>query len=214
MAVYVRNRMATKLYTVGPEATALETLELMQDKKIKRVPVLKNGKLVGIVTERNLLEAMPRPVTSINRFDVNTYMSKLKIDSVMTKNVVTVTSSTLLEAAALKMREYDISGLPVVDDEKLVGIITKTDIFDSFIEIMGLKDYGSRITVEISEDRPGVLAHVAEIIAAKGINITHLAVHMNEIIIRVNTVSLKDILEELRKSGYKVVSVLKTEQQS
>jgi acetoin utilization protein AcuB len=214
MAVYVRNRMATKLYTVGPEATALETLELMQDKKIKRVPVLKNGKLVGIVTERHLLEAMPRPVTSINRFDVNTYMSKLKIDSVMTKNVITVTSSTLLEAAALKMREYDISGLPVVDDEKLVGIITKTDIFDSFIEIMGLKDYGSRITVEISEDRPGVLAHVAEIIAAKDINITHLAVHMNEIIIRVNTVSLKDILEELRKSGYKVVSVLKTEQQS
>lgn len=209
--MYVRSRMTANPYTVAPETTALETLDLMKNKKIKRVPVVKNGKLVGIVTERKIMESAPSPVTSLNMFDVKTFLSKLKIESVMTKNVITVSTGSLLEEAALKMIDNDIGALPVLDNEKLVGIITETDIFHAFIEIMGFRDFGSRIAVEIEEDKPGVLAHVSSIIAGVGLNITHLAVFRNELIIRLNTINLRDVTEALRKNGYKVISISKNE---
>lgn len=208
--MYVRNRMTEKPHTLAPEANALEALGLMRDKKIKRIPVLKNGKIVGIITERKLLEITP-PITSLNKLDVNILLQKTKIESIMTKDVITVTPATLIEEAALKMREYDIGGMPVVDEGKLVGIITETDIFDAFLEIMGLKDQGSRISIEVIDNKPGVLAHIAGIIASNGLNITHLAVYNNEIIIRLDTIKLHDLLEDLRKNGYKIISIVKDE---
>ncbi|MCX7923824.1 MAG: CBS domain-containing protein [Clostridia bacterium] len=209
--MYVRNRMTANPYVVAPDATVAETLELMRSKKIRRVPVVKSGKLVGIITERQLLEVSPSPATSLSIFEINYLLSKTKIESLMSKDVVSVTPGTLLEEAALKMREYDIGGLPVVDQEKVVGIITETDIFDSFIEIMGLKDQGSRIAVELEDDKPGVLAQVAGTIASFDLNITHLAVFRNELIVRINTINVHDIIEELKKNGFRVISIIKNE---
>ncbi len=209
--MYVRSRMTANPYTVAPEATIAETLELMRSKGIRRVPVVKNGKLVGIITERKLLEVSPSTATSLSIFEISYLLSKTRIESIMTKTPVTVSPGSLLEEAALKMREHDIGGLPVLDGEKLVGIITETDIFDSFVEIMGFKDIGSRIAVEIEEDKPGVLAKVAGVIAGYDINITHLAMFRNELIIRVNTLNVDVILDALKKEGFKVVSVIKNE---
>lgn len=209
--MYVRNRMTTNPYTVTPDTTVADAMELMRTKQIRRVPVVKNGKLVGIITERKLLEVSPSPATSLSVFEINYLLSKTKIDSVMSKNVVYVSSGTLLEEAALLMREHDIGGLPVVDDGKLVGIITETDIFDSFIEIMGFKDHGVRIAVQIEEDKPGVLAKVAGIIAGFDVNINHLAVFRDELVIRLNTINIGGILEALGDNGFKVISVLKNE---
>lgn len=209
--MYVRSRMTANPYTVAPEATIAETLELMRSKGIRRVPVVKNGKLVGIITERKLLEVSPSTATSLSIFEISYLLSKTRVESIMTKTPVTVSPGSLLEEAALKMREHDIGGLPVLDGEKLVGIITETDIFDSFVEIMGFKDIGSRIAVEIEEDKPGVLAKVAGVIAGYDINITHLAMFRNELIIRVNTLNVDVILDALKKEGFKVVSVIKNE---
>lgn len=207
--MYVKYRMTANPYTVSPDATVAETLELMRSKDIRRVPVVKNGKLVGIITERKLLEVSPSSATSLSIFEINYLLSKTKIESVMSKNVIYVTPSTLLEEAAVKMRDNDIGGLPVVEGDKLVGIITETDIFDSFIEIMGFRDQGSRIGVEVEEDKPGVLATVAQIIAGFDVNITHLAVFRNELVIRINTINVDAILEALEKNKFKVISVLK-----
>ncbi|MCX7710783.1 MAG: CBS domain-containing protein [Clostridia bacterium] len=209
--MYVKSRMTANPYTVAPEATVAETLELMRTKDIRRVPVVKNNKLVGIITERKLLEVSPSPATSLSIFEINYLLSKTKIESVMSKDVVTVEPGTLLEEAAILMREHDVGGLPVVEDEKLVGIITETDIFDSFIEIMGFKDVGSRIAVEVNDDKPGILAKVAGVIAKFDVNITHLAVFRNEIIIRINTLNVDNILKALESEGFKVISVLKNE---
>ena len=209
--MYVRNSMTANPYTVSPDATVAETLEIMRSKDIRRVPVVKNGKLMGIITERKLLEVSPSPATSLSIFEINYLLSKTKIESIMTKDVISVSSGTLLEEAAIKMREHDVGGLPVVDAGKVVGIITETDIFDSFIEIMGFKDQGSRIAVEIEDDKPGILARVAGIIAGYDVNITHLAIFRNELIIRVNTINVDCILNALGKEGYKVISVLKNE---
>ncbi|MCX7842256.1 MAG: CBS and ACT domain-containing protein [Clostridia bacterium] len=209
--MYVRNRMTANPYTVSPECTVAEAAELMRSKSIRRVPVVKNGKLVGIITERKLLEISPSPATSLSIFEINYLLSKTKIDSVMTRDVITVSSSTLLEEAAVIMREHDIGGLPVVDDGKLVGIITETDIFDSFIEIMGFKDAGSRIALDIEEDKPGTLAKVAGIIAGFDVNITHLAIFRNELIIRINTTNVDNVIEALKKEGYRIISIMKNE---
>jgi acetoin utilization protein AcuB len=209
--MYIRNRMTANPYTVSPDATVAETLELMRDKGIRRVPVVKNDKLVGIITERKLLEVSPSPATTLSIFEINYLLSKTKIDSIMTKKVVTVTTDSLLEEAAVKMREFDIGGLPVLEDGKLVGIITETDVFDSFIEIMGFKDQGSRIAVEIDDDKPGVLEKIASVIAGFDINISHLAFFRNEIIIRVNALNVEGLVKALEEKGFKVISVLKND---
>lgn len=205
--MYVKYRMTAKPFTVSPEATIAETLELMRTKHFRRVPVVKDGKLVGIITERQLLEVSPSPATTLSVFEINYLLSKTLIGSIMSKNVVAVTSETLLEEAALLMREHDVGGLPVVDNGKLVGIITETDIFDSFIEIMGFRDPGSRIAIEIEEDKPGVLAKLSGIIAGFDLNITHLAVYRNELILRLNALNVEEIVKDLQKNGFNVLSV-------
>lgn len=209
--MYVRTRMTANPYTVAPDATIAETLELMRQKNIRRVPVVKNGKLIGIITERKLLEVSPSPATTLSIFEINYLLSKTKIESVMSKDVITVGPDSLLEEAAVKMRENDVGALPVVDNGKLVGIITETDIFDSFVEILGFKDRGSRITVDVEDDRPGVLARIAGIIAGFDVNITHLVVFENELVIRVNTINVNGILDAFKQNGYKVISVMKNE---
>ncbi|HEY5586186.1 MAG TPA: CBS and ACT domain-containing protein [Ruminiclostridium sp.] len=205
--MYIRNYMTSNPYTVSPDATIADAMELMRTKKIGRVPVVKNGKLVGIITKGKLLEVSPSPATSLSIFEINYLLAKTKIGSIMTKELVTVAPEDLLEVAAVKMREFDIGGLPVVEDDKLIGIITERDVFDAFIEIMGFKDQGSRIAVDIPEDKPGMLAKVAGIIAGFDINISHLALFRNQIIIRVNALKTEDIVKALDSNGIKVLSV-------
>ena len=147
--MYVKARMTTNPFTVTPEATIADTLELMRSKNIRRVPVIKNEKLVGIITEKKLLEISPSPATSLSIFEINYLLSKTKISELMTKDVITVTPDTLVEIAATKMKEYDIGAIPVVENGKLVGIITESDIFETFIEIMGFQDTGSRIDIKL-----------------------------------------------------------------
>lgn len=209
--MYVKNSMTTNPYVLSPDSTIVDAMELMRSKGVKRLPVVKNDVLVGIVSHSQLLEVSPSPATSLSVFEINYLLAKTKVDSIMTKKVITVSPDMLLEEAALLMREFKIGGLPVVSDNKLVGIITETDMFDAFIEIMGFRDKGSRIALDIGQDHPGVLAEVTGIIAGFNTNITHLAAFRSELIVRVNTTNIADILKAIESKGYKIVSVLKNE---
>lgn len=209
--MYVRNRMTVDPFTVSPDTTIADALELMRVKKINRVPVVKKGKIAGIITERKLMEVSPSSATSLSIFEINYLLSKTKVEEVMTKKVVTVSPDDLLEVAALKMRDNAIGGLPVVENSKVVGIITESNIFDAFIEIMGFREKGSRISILIQEDRPGVLAELAKAIAAFDINITHLAIYHGEIVLRVDTHEPEELLQALREKGFKITSVFETE---
>lgn len=205
--MYVKDKMTKSPYTVSPEDTIADAFELMRSKKIRRVPVLKDDKLVGIVTEKKLIENSPSPATSLSVFEINYLLSKTKIESVMTKNVITVTPETLIEDAAVIMRENNIGGLPVMEDSRLVGIITETVIFDAFIEIMGFRDKGSRIAVKVIDNRPGVLSTITKIISEFNVNISHIVFQGNEIILRIDTLKTKEIIEKIASSGYEVTSV-------
>lgn len=136
--MYVKDQMTTPAFTLTPETPFLDALKLMRERKIRRIPIVnEEGKLLGIVSERDLLHAEPSPATSLSVWEMNYLLWKLKLGDVMTKPVITVTPKTALQDAASLMIKYKIGGLPVVDDEeKVIGVITETDIFKAFVALL------------------------------------------------------------------------------
>ncbi len=120
----VGERMTPRPITVTEETSLPEALELMRQEKIRRLPVLdKHGKLVGIVTELDLLRASPSPATTLSIYEIPYLISKVKMRDIMTREVITVTEETPIEEAARIMADHKIGGLPVMRDNKLVGIM-------------------------------------------------------------------------------------------
>lgn len=176
----VGQRMTKNPVTVTPDVSVPEAQAIMRREKIRRLPVLdKQGKLVGIVTSLDLIHASPSPATSLDMYELHYLLSKLKVEAVMTKNVITVTEDLPIEEAARIMADNNISGLPVVRNTILVGIITESDLFKLFIELFGARHKGVRLTVLLPE-RKGELADVAGAIAKIGGNIISLATFEGE----------------------------------
>jgi acetoin utilization protein AcuB len=146
-----------------------DALAMFKKERIRRAPVIKGGKLIGIVSEKDLLNASPSPATTLSVWEMNYLLSKLTIAEVMTKDVITVTEDTPIEEAARIMADNKIGGLPVVKGTRVVGIITETNLFKMFLELMGAREKGVRVTALI-EDKPGMLAAVTKSIAEAGGN--------------------------------------------
>ena len=207
----VRSVMTSNPFTITPDTTIVEALSIMREKGIRRLPVLKGDKLVGIVTKRRLLEVSPSPATTLSVFEMNYLLAKTTVKDIMTRELFTIGPDALLEQAAVIMGDNNVGGLPVVEKGKLVGIITEKDIFKSFVEILGFRDPGSRICVDYGTDRPGVLASLSSMMADMGINISHIAVYKNEIIFRVTTKNVDDLIIRLKEKGFQVTSVFRGE---
>ena len=144
----VARRMSPDPKTIAPDVSVAEATERMQRERVRRYPVLdKRGKLVGIVSLDDLLRSSPSAVTSLNIWEISYLLSQVKVKDVMTKQVITVAESTPLEEAAKIMLERKIGGLPVMRGAKLVGIITESDIFRTFTEMLGALEPGIRLTV-------------------------------------------------------------------
>jgi len=158
--------MSKPVIIISPDMPITEALSLMKKEHIRRTPVVKNGKLVGIVSDKDLLNASPSPVTTLSIWEMNYLLSKITIAEVMTKNVMTIDENTPIEQAARIMADNKIGGLPVVRDGNVVGIITETDLFKVFLELMGAREAGVRVTALV-EDKPGQLAALTEAISAK-----------------------------------------------
>lgn len=168
--MFVRDFMTPNPLTIEPDTTYPEALSLMREKKIRRLPVMKKGKLVGIVVEKDLLSSQPSPATTLSIHEMYTLLEQLKVGQFMTSPVVTITPQCPMEAAAGIMIDRKIGSLPVMDDDKLVGIITETDIFKAFVNVLGGFVDGIRLTIELP-DLPGQLARIAEDVAAVNGNI-------------------------------------------
>ncbi len=170
----VRDQMTPAPITVPPEETVPDALNLMREKKIRRLPVVdRHGGLVGIVTDRDLLHASPSPATSLSVYELNYLLAKLTVDKVMARRVITVSDDSPLEDAARLMADKKIGGLPVVKDGALVGVITETDVFRAFLELLGGRRPGIRITAS-SSGAKGTVAKIAGAIFAAGGNIVGL----------------------------------------
>ncbi|MCD6137662.1 MAG: CBS domain-containing protein [Deltaproteobacteria bacterium] len=165
----VKKWMTTELITVSEDTSIMKASILMKEKKIRSLPVLnKRGKLVGIISDRDLRDAAPSKATMLDVYELNYLLSSMKISDIMTKNVVFVRPDETVEFAAVLMLENKISSLPVINEEDdLVGIITQTDIFKVLINIAGV--YGGGIQFAFSlEDRPGSIKEPADVIRSYG----------------------------------------------
>lgn len=211
--MYVRNRMTANPYTIPFDAPITEVIELMRVHNLKRVPVVDGERVVGVLTDDDLQKVSPTKATTLSIYELNYLLSKTKVSDAMTKNAITISPDALLEEAALLMRQNRISTLPVVKDNKLVGIITESDIFDAFIDLLGFRDKGSRITVE-AMDVPGALADIAQIFNSFNSNITHIVAYRGslgktDVVVRTNTLNTDNIEKKLEEQGYKVLHKIK-----
>jgi acetoin utilization protein AcuB len=165
--MFVGERMSRPVISVSPDAPINEVLAMFKKERIRRAPVIKGGKLLGIVSERDLLNASPSSATTLSVWELNYLISKVTVKDVMTKKVITVDKDTPIEEAARIMADKKIGGLPVTSAGKVVGMITETDLFKIFLELMGARQKALRVTATIRE-QPGELAKVTKAIANNG----------------------------------------------
>jgi CBS domain-containing protein len=133
----VREWMTPNPICATPEMTLPEAHRLMNEHRIRRLPVVDNGRLVGIVTRGDIRGAEPSDATSLSIFEINYLLSRLTLDRIMTRNPVTVTPDTTIGQAAQLMLQHKIAGLPVVDGGRVVGILTESDIFRMVVGMWG-----------------------------------------------------------------------------
>lgn len=164
----VRERMSRNPITTNPAASVPHAMKVMQESKVRQLPVLdKKGELVGIVSLVDLFRVSPSPATSLSVWEVNYLLEKMKVEDVMTREVITVTEDAAIEEAGRIMADKKISGLPVMRDGELVGIITESHLFNILLELFGARQSGVRVTAKMPLVKGG-LAELATAIAAVG----------------------------------------------
>lgn len=209
--MFVNTRMTANPFTVTPENTVPEAAALMKAHGVRHLPVVSNGRVVGVISKGDIAAASPSAATSLSASEITYLFSKLKVDKAMTREPITIAPGALLEEAAVLMRDHKIEMLPVVDGTDLVGVITESAIFDAFIELLGFRERGTRLTLEAT-DEPGVLAKLGETIAAHRANIQHIAVYRGEprstVLIGVNTPNTDQLEADLVAQGFTVLGKL------
>ena len=215
--MFVRDRMTSKPVTITPDTSLRDALEVVRSNPFRHLPVVDSaGKLVGIVTEKDLVYAAPTSTTSMSIFEVNYILSRMRVDKVMKTEVVTVGPDLPIEEAARVMIDHRIGCLPVIDGDRLIGIISDTDIFRVFVEGLGGGHPSLRITVKVPEEL-GSLAWVTSCVADLGANSHSLGMFWGDkpedriIAFRVNGVDRDTAVEQLKANGMDVVQVWEPE---
>ena len=168
----VSDVMTTRVISVTPDTSVNEAMRLLKENKIRRLPVTDgHGHIIGIVTEKDLKSAMPSMATTLDIWEIHAALEKVKVEEIMTKDVITVRDNEPLEGAARIMADRKVGALPVLDENgHLVGIITESDIFRTFVKMLGANREGVRYTF-LSSDKPGVISELAQRIKSAGGNI-------------------------------------------
>jgi acetoin utilization protein AcuB len=167
----VKQRMTPNPVTVSPKTTYHEAVRLMEDNNIRRLPVLdKQGHLIGLVSQSDLLSTAPSQATTLSIYEIYTLLGRITVDQIMTTPVLAVDENCSLAAAAQLMLDQTVGALPVMRSDRLVGIITETDIFKTFVEVLGGGEPGVRVDLHVSDER-GQLAAIAKACADVGGNI-------------------------------------------
>ena len=206
----VRDVMTRNLITVDPETSFTDALKIMRENRIRRLPVLEDGKLVGIVTEKDILYASPSKATTLDVWELHYLLNKLKIREIMTRDVVTIQEDTPVEEAAKIMADNKIGALPVVKGNELVGIITETDIFKVFLEMFGARKKGVRYTFKVP-NVPGTFAKLSQKVFEAGGNIVSLASYgeteeVYTLVMKVEDIDHNKFLESMKDlEGVKLV---------
>lgn len=208
--MFVKEWMTPNPKVLPSKTPVMEAMQHLREGGFRRLPIVDNGKLVGIVTDRDLKEATPSKATTLSVYELNYLLSKLTVKDVMQSPVLTVGPDDPIEKAALLMEEHKVSGLPVVDNGAVVGILTITDMLKTFVNVLGLREGGTRVTVMLP-DEPGVLARVAEVAPPSNIVAVVTAGVKSgqgrEVVLRVTGQDAESFGERLKAKGLTVTDV-------
>ncbi|MGB9903791.1 MAG: CBS and ACT domain-containing protein [Desulfotomaculales bacterium] len=209
--MFIKDHMTPSPITISPATPILEALDIMKKQKIRQLPVVERGNLVGLVTERDLLTVSPSPATTLSVFEMNYLLSKMTVKEVMIKNPPTISPDANIEEAAVIMREHKIGSLLVTEKNRLIGIITESDLFEALIKVLGFRRAGTRIAIE-AEDRVGVLADLLNIVRKHEISVIGIACverpeQKVQIVLRLSTTEPASLVEEFKEKGFNVRSV-------
>lgn len=211
--MYIGRIMHTDLVTVSPETTLVDAKDVLEKKNIEHLLVVnEKGKLVGILSDRDLKQNWASPATSLSTHELNYLLQKVLVKMIMVKTVVTVPVDTTIERAAFVMQQHNISALPVMENDELVGIITSTDVMSVLLNAIGLADDSVRLGVFV-KDSIGVLAEVSAIMRDEKINIQSLLSWpekkhpgVTQLVMRVAAQDGVKAINALKEKGFKVKS--------
>ncbi|HMK55666.1 MAG TPA: CBS and ACT domain-containing protein [Dissulfurispiraceae bacterium] len=202
--MFVSDWMTKKVFTVTPDDSVSSAMTLMREKEISHLPVLKGQQVAGIVSDRDIKEFSPSKATTLDVYELHYLLEKAKIRDVMKKDVITVPADMPVEEAAMIMHDKGIGCLPVISDNKLVGILSDRDMYRILVDITGVRRGGHRIYMTI-EDRPGSIKEVADIIRKHGYGLLSILTSyegmpegFRKVVIRAR-ISGADDFEEMKK---------------
>jgi acetoin utilization protein AcuB len=214
--MFVEKRMTHPVLTIKPDVPIHDALNLMRKESIRRLPVVNDrGRMIGIISEMDILHAEPSDATTLSVWEMNYLLSRITVSDVMTHDVVSVVADTPIEEAARIMADSKIGGLPVMRGDDLVGIITETDLFKVFLELLGAREAGVRITA-LMRNIPGELAKLTGAISGLNGNIVAMVAFLGEspenrlLTLKVEGVPLKDLEKAVKNNVEKLVDMRET----
>jgi len=212
---FMREMIRRNPVTISPDTSFSEARSIIHDRGIRHLPVVDNDhKVVGIVTDADIRKAAPSDVTTLSIHEINYLLDKLKASAFMTPKdkLITITPDTLIEEAVQLMRDHKIGCLPVLEGENLYGIFTESDALDHFVDIFGLKEKGTRLTVAF-EDKVGAMLGILEVFKKHDVNVISIVspsfiIEGKSIVaIRIRTEDYGSIVRDLEATGYPVLSI-------
>ena len=208
----VKDFMTRKVVYVSPDTTVAHTADMMREQGLRRLPVIENDRLVGVVTERTMAEESPSKVTSLSIYEMNYLLNKTKIRDIMARDVVTVSPYASLEDAVYAMMKNQVGILPVVEAGQVFGVITEKDVFKAFLEVSGYGEEGIRVIIT-ADDTVGTLAKIVDTISADNLNIKRTVVatrRSGKVAIEIQIdgkADVTDLREKLIKQGIQVDAI-------
>lgn len=207
----IKHWMTKDPITVTPDTLAVEAQKIMKDNKFRRLPVVEKGKLVGIVTFRNLIEAAPSPATTLSIHELNYLIMRIKVKDLMKKNVITLSpEDTVIDAIALGTKK-DIGGFPVVDGQgKVVGIVTESQIGRAMMSLFGTHIEKEVIALENVDIQHGTIGNITALVEKLGVTILSIfsipkrTTDLLRVIIRIKTDHKDEVMAALKKAGYEI----------
>jgi len=205
--------MQTDLVTIPPDTSLIEARDIISEKRIAHLLVVdKSEKFIGIVSDRDLKQSWASQATTLSNHELNYLLEKLTIEMIMVKKIITVDPATTIERAAQTMQMHRISSLPVMEDQKLVGIITTNDVMGVLLQAIGIDRESMRLSV-LAEDRIGYIAELTHTLKEQKINIRSVFSRqekqfpgIHQIVFRVPAADGEKAVLALKKNGFKVIT--------
>jgi acetoin utilization protein AcuB len=210
MDMLVRKKMKKDLFTITKDERMTVAKKIIKEKNIRHLPVVDGKKLIGLVTNMDIRKAEASPATSLEIRELHYLLDKLTVGEIMTRNVITISPDISIEEATTLLHDNKIGCLPVVEDGVLVGMITENDVMEILIEVMGMKEKGSRLEV-IVDDKPGALADITRIIKEHNVNITSVVTDIADepgkrlVVFKLKTFYFEPIKKALEGAGFPVL---------